>query len=190
MGSAADAPVALPEAPPVGAAAGEEITPPPPAVASWRRQSLLEKDTVVLRAVGCLFSALAFLVMVTNKHGDWKEFEKYEEYRYAVAISAVGFLYTAAQLARRILRGDNWDGLLPRRAAAAAVDFAGDQLIAYLLISALSAAIPITNRMREGADNIFTDASAASISMAFFAFAALALSAMVSGFKLSRHAYI
>lgn len=70
------------------------------------------------------------------------------------------------------------------------VDFAGDQVTAYLLMSALSAAIPITNRMREGSDNVFTDSSAASISMAFFAFICLALSALVSGFKLSKQTYI
>jgi hypothetical protein len=57
-------------------------------------------------------------------------------------------------------------------------------------MSALSAAIPITNRMREGVDNIFTDSSAASISMAFFAFVALALSALISGFKLCKQPYI
>jgi hypothetical protein len=64
------------------------------------------------------------------------------------------------------------------------------QVTAYLLMSAVSAAIPITNRMREGADNVFTDSSAASISMAFFAFLCLALSALVSGFKLAKQTYI
>ena len=64
------------------------------------------------------------------------------------------------------------------------------QVTAYLLMSALSAAIPITNRMREGSDNVFTDSSAASISMAFFAFVCLALSALISGFKLSKQTYI
>lgn len=54
-------------------------------------------------------------------------FRRVPSARYTVAISAVGFLYTAAQLARQILRGNDWDGLLPRRAAAA-VDFAGDQV--------------------------------------------------------------
>lgn len=86
MSAVANRPAALPEATPVGAAAGEDITPAaaaaaPPAVQRWRKDGLLEKGTAVLRAVGCLFSALAFLVMVTNKHGDWKDFEKYEEYR-------------------------------------------------------------------------------------------------------------
>lgn len=64
------------------------------------------------------------------------------------------------------------------------------QIVAYLLISATSAAASLTNRMRAGSDNLFTDASAASVSMAFFAFAALALSAVISGFKLSHQSYI
>jgi hypothetical protein len=57
-------------------------------------------------------------------------------------------------------------------------------------MSALSAAIPITNHMREGVDNIFTDSSAASISMAFFAFVALALSSLISGLScVNNHTY-
>ncbi|PPD89714.1 hypothetical protein GOBAR_DD13360 [Gossypium barbadense] len=64
------------------------------------------------------------------------------------------------------------------------------QMVAYLLISSTSAAIPLTNNMREGQDNIFTDASASALSMSFFAFLSLALSAMVSGYKLSTQSYI
>lgn len=64
------------------------------------------------------------------------------------------------------------------------------QVVAYLLISGASAAIPLTNRMREGSDNIFTDASSASISMAFFAFVSSGLSALFSGFKLAKQTYI
>lgn len=64
------------------------------------------------------------------------------------------------------------------------------QIVAYLLISAASAAVPMTNRMRDNVDNSFTDAIAASISMAFFAFFTLSLSALVSGYKLSTSSYI
>lgn len=70
------------------------------------------------------------------------------------------------------------------------LDFVGDQVVAYLLMSALSAAAPITNRMRSAVVNNFTDATAAAISMTFFAFAALALSAVVSGYKLSKQTYM
>uniref|UniRef100_A0A1D1YS11 CASP-like protein n=1 Tax=Anthurium amnicola TaxID=1678845 RepID=A0A1D1YS11_9ARAE len=155
------------------------------AVSRWRREGFLEKAALVLRVLGSLFSALAFLVMASNRHGDWRQFNKYQEYRYLVAISALAFLYTAAQVVRQVLRLAGRSDTVWTRAMATA-DFAGDQVFAYLLMSALSAAVPITNRMREGADNSFTDASAASISMAFFAFASLALSALVSGFKISR----
>lgn len=62
--------------------------------------------------------------------------------------------------------------------------------MSYLLISSVSAAIPLTNRMREGQDNAFTDSSASAISMSFFAFLTLAISAVVSGYKLSTQSYI
>lgn len=64
------------------------------------------------------------------------------------------------------------------------------QIVAYLLLSAASAAVPLTNSMRRGADNIFTDSSASAISMEFFAFFSLALSALISGYKLSTQTYI
>lgn len=70
------------------------------------------------------------------------------------------------------------------------------QIAAYLLISAGSAAVPITNSLRELEDDyssggsLFTDSSSAAIAMAFIAFLFLALSALVSGYKLSRQSYI
>lgn len=64
------------------------------------------------------------------------------------------------------------------------------QIMAYFLISSASSAIPMTNRMREGADNIFTDASSTAISMSIFAFLCLAASALISGYKLSAQSYI
>ena len=64
------------------------------------------------------------------------------------------------------------------------------QVMAYLTISAASSAVPLTNRMREGSDNMFTDASAASISFLFFTFFAAAASALLSGYKLSIQSYV
>jgi hypothetical protein len=61
----------------------------------------------------------------------------------------------------------------------------GVQVVAYLMISAMSAAAPVTDYMRQKADNLFTDSAAAAISMAFFAFVAIGLSALVSGYSLS-----
>ncbi|KAL9398898.1 hypothetical protein Peur_007859 [Populus x canadensis] len=60
-------------------------------------------------------------------------------------------------------------------------------ILANLLVSS---AVLLTNRMREGADNIFTDSSAAAISMRFLAFISLAISALISGYKLSTQTHI
>ncbi|KAJ3688304.1 hypothetical protein LUZ61_017468 [Rhynchospora tenuis] len=158
-------------------------------VRRWRREDMLDKATLILRAAAWFFSVISFLVMAANKHGDWKEFDKYEEYRYIVAIGVLSFLYSMAQVIRHVHRLSGGTDPVPARFGGI-VDFAGDQVTAYLLMSALSAAIPITNRMREGVDNVFTDSSAASISMAFFAFIALALSSLISGFKLCKQPYI
>ncbi|KAG1339008.1 CASP-like protein 4B4 [Cocos nucifera] len=158
-------------------------------VRRWKREDLLEKSTLLLRALGCLFSLVSFLVMASNKHGDWKDFDRYEEYRYLLAIAILAFLYSTVQVVRQVQRFGTGRDPVPGRFSGI-LDFAGDQVIAYLLISSLSAAIPLTNSMREGADNMFTDASSASISMSFFAFIALALSALISGYKLSKQTYI
>jgi len=48
----------------------------------WRREDFMRKGSVVLRAMGLVFSLLSFIIMASNNHGDWKEFGKYEEYRY------------------------------------------------------------------------------------------------------------
>ncbi|KAL6865075.1 hypothetical protein ACP4OV_016226 [Aristida adscensionis] len=155
----------------------------------WRAQERLDRAAAALRAAAWALSLLAFLVMACNEHGDWMQFDRYEEYRYVVATGLLAFVYATLQLVRLAARlaGGARD-LQPRTGLL--VDFAGDQVTAYLLMSALSAAIPITNRMREGTDNVFTDSSAASISMAFLAFVCLALSALVSGFKLAKQTYI
>ncbi|KAK1270316.1 CASP-like protein [Acorus gramineus] len=104
-----------------------------------------------------------------------KNFDEYEEYRYLVAIGALAFLYAAAQVLRQLLHQFS-----AGREVMLKTTFLGDQVVAYLLMSALSAAIPMTNRKWERADNTFNQSSAAAISMTFFAFVAVALSALIS----------
>ncbi|KAK9054902.1 hypothetical protein SSX86_025981 [Deinandra increscens subsp. villosa] len=189
-----------PSAPPVPAdnddhSQTQTPLPPPPGygvtgvLRRWRHEDVLKRGSLGLRALGFLFSLLAFIIMASNKHGSGRNFDEYEEYRYALAIAILSTLYTGLQswrqihemsTGKRVISGGN----------LALIDFFGDQIIAYLLISAASSAVPMTNRMREGADNIFTDSSAACISMEFFAFFVLGLSAMLSGYKLVKQTYI
>ncbi|KAK2981779.1 hypothetical protein RJ640_010296 [Escallonia rubra] len=179
--------------PPPGAGDAESQAPPAVGVTGvlrrWRRDDLLKKGSIALRGLGLLFSLLAFIIMASNKHGDWKDFDKYEEYRYVLAIAILSTLYTGGQVLRHVHELSTGRESFSRRNLAL-VDFFGDQVCAYLLLSAASSAVPITNRMREGSDNIFTDTSASAISMQFLAFIALALSAALSGYKLSNRSYI
>ncbi|XP_020969820.1 CASP-like protein 4B1 [Arachis ipaensis] len=105
--------------------------------------------------------------------------------RYLLAIAILSSLYNGGIL---FLKVKGKQLLQPRMAAI--IDFAGDQIMAYLLLSSASSAIPITNRMRENSDNIFTDSSSTAICMSIFAFICLAVSALISGFKLSTQPYI
>ncbi|WZY82001.1 hypothetical protein YC2023_028385 [Brassica napus] len=146
----------------------------------WKREDSIKKASPITRGLALLFSILAFVIMVSNKHGPGRNFDEYEEYRYVVAIAILATLYTAWQTFVHLSKRDFFD-----RRTSIFVDFSGDQIVAYLLISAASSAIPLTNRFREGQDNIFTDSAASAITMAVLAFVSLALSALFSGYKLS-----
>jgi Domain of unknown function (DUF588) len=45
------------------------------------RDTLLGKGMVVLRLLAWVFSLLSLVVMASNKHGDGKNFDQYDEYR-------------------------------------------------------------------------------------------------------------
>ncbi|XP_047152132.1 CASP-like protein 4B1 [Vigna umbellata] len=155
----------------------------------WKREDLMKRGSLALRGIALFLSLISFIVMASNKHGDWRDFDKYEEYRYLLAIAILSSLYTGGQAFRQIHELSTAKQLLKPKMAAI-IDFSGDQIVAYLLMSSASSAVPLTNRMREGSDNIFTDASAAAISMSIFAFLSLAASALISGYKLSTQPYI
>ncbi|XP_051130338.1 CASP-like protein 4B1 [Andrographis paniculata] len=158
-------------------------------VERWKREDVLKKTSLASRGLGFVFSLLSFIVMATNKHGDWREFDNYEEYRYLVGIAILSTLYTGFQVFRQYRELSKNRPLFSWKHLPMA-DFLSDQIVAYLLISSASSAVPLTDRMREGADSIFTDASSAAIAMQFFAFFAMAISAVVSGHKLNKQSYV
>ncbi|XP_071722335.1 CASP-like protein 4B1 [Rutidosis leptorrhynchoides] len=178
-----------PTAPPEHVDQSQSPLPPPPGygvtgiLRRWRHEDSFKRISLALRAFGFLFSVLAFIIMASNKHGRGRNFDEYEEYRYALAIAILSTLYTGLQSWRQIHEMSTGKAIISGRNLAL-IDFFGDQITAYLLISAASSAVPMTNRIREGADNTFTDATAACISMEFLAFFILGLSAMLSGYKL------
>ena len=74
-------------APRVDLEAGQSPAPAPDeslvgsVIRRWRREDLMRKASLGLRAVGLLLSLLSFLTMACNNHGDWRDSNKYEEYR-------------------------------------------------------------------------------------------------------------
>ncbi|EAZ41179.1 hypothetical protein OsJ_25677 [Oryza sativa Japonica Group] len=141
----------------------------------------LDGIVLVLRAAAALLALVAMALVASCRHGDWMEFTRYQEYRHLLGVSLIASLYVraagGADLSPECRAGTAY--------AATFLDFAGDQAVGYLLITASSAALPITIRMRSAVVNTFTDVVAASISFAFLAFAALAFSALIAGFRLS-----
>lgn len=47
----------------------------------WKREDLIKKASSIMRGLSLLFSLLAFIIMVSNKHGYGRNFDEYEEYR-------------------------------------------------------------------------------------------------------------
>lgn len=47
----------------------------------WKRDDLMKRSSIILTALAFVFSLLAFIIMASNKHGDWKDFDNYEEYK-------------------------------------------------------------------------------------------------------------
>ncbi|KAJ4969612.1 hypothetical protein NE237_002711 [Protea cynaroides] len=165
-----------------------------PIVQRSRREGLLKKSQVVLRTIGFVFSFLSFVIMASNRHGittdgvlDYSNnFNDYDAYRYLLAIGVISTVYTIFQVVRQSIELGTGKLMLSHQGLNL-MDFIGDQIVAYLLISAASTAVPTTNNGRNSGVLLssFTNSSAASISMGFMAFLAVALSALISGYRLS-----
>ncbi|ESW06621.1 hypothetical protein PHAVU_010G062800 [Phaseolus vulgaris] len=156
----------------------------------WKKKDMLIRGSLGLRGIALFLSLISFMLMASNKHGDWKEFDKYQEYRYLLAVAILSSLYSGVQVFRQLHELSTGKNTIQQRTAGL-IDFVGDQVVAYLLLSSTSSAIPITDRIRESVDNnMFTDSSAAAIAFSFFAFGCLALSAVISGYNLSTQTYI
>lgn len=75
--------------PPTTAAPTTDVENPTPGVGfgasaitrRWKREDLLNRGSVIARGLALLFSLLSFIIMASNKHGDWKNFDRYDEYK-------------------------------------------------------------------------------------------------------------
>ncbi|KAL8237272.1 hypothetical protein R6Q59_018353 [Mikania micrantha] len=112
--------------------------PPPPGfgvtgvLRRWRHEDMLKRGSLGLRALGFLFSLLAFIIMASNKHGRGRNFDEYEEYRYALAIAILSTVYTGLQSWRQIHEMSTGKQIISGRNMAL-IDFFGDQVCMIII---------------------------------------------------------
>ncbi|KAI3873592.1 hypothetical protein MKX03_035363 [Papaver bracteatum] len=160
-----------------------------PTTTSTSTTGLLKYGSLVLRAAAFVFSVISFAIMASIK-----DFDIFHEFSYILAACVLSTAYTLFQNLRHFNYLSTGNLLFEARTSGL-VDFFGDQIIAYLLISSASAAAPSISTVKALEDyslenHVTSTKSAASISMAFLAFFPLALSAILSGFKLSTKTYV
>ncbi|KAI4999508.1 CASP-like protein 4A3 [Hordeum vulgare subsp. vulgare] len=150
------------------------------------RRSELKRAELGFRVSAVVFCLISLSVMSAGTTPGWAgdSFRRYNEYRYTLAASVMAFTYSGFQLVaevhylvtgRRII-GGSWGNYF---------NLAMDQVLAYLLLSASSAALSRNDVWvsRFGVDQ-FAKLINASGSMAFLAFIALGLSSIISAHRL------
>ncbi|CAL4962245.1 unnamed protein product [Urochloa decumbens] len=150
------------------------------------RRAELRRAELGFRVSAAVFCLVALSVMAADTTTGWSgdSFRRYNEYRYVLAASVVAFTYSGFQLVAEV------HYLVTRRHIIEApwrsyFNLAMDQMLAYLLLSASSAALSRNGvwMSRFGGDQ-FTKLIDASASMAFLAFIALGLSSIISAYSV------
>ncbi|XP_031474165.1 CASP-like protein 4A3 [Nymphaea colorata] len=156
-----------------------------PLTARWRQERLLGRAELGLRVCAFLFSLISFSVMASDKTQGWSgdSYYRYGEYRYVVGVNVIVFVYSGVQIMAYVYRFSA--GNLALRRFTICLGFAADQILAYLLMSASSSAASLTEDTQAlwGKDP-FTNKAGGSVAISFFAFTALALSALTSGYHM------
>ncbi|KAL6174890.1 hypothetical protein ACLB2K_051535 [Fragaria x ananassa] len=151
-----------------------------------RREDVVKTAALGFRVSEVVLCLISFSVMAADKTQGWSgdSFDRYKEYRYCLAVAVIGFAYAAFQaysLSYLLVTGKYVISHHLRRH----FDFFMDQVLAYLLISASSsAATRVDDWQSNWGKDEFTEMATASVSMAFLAFIAFALSSLISGYNL------
>ncbi|OAY74178.1 CASP-like protein 4A1 [Ananas comosus] len=151
-----------------------------------RRAAALRRAAVAARAAAALLCLLAFSVLAADRRKGWAldSYSNYSQFRYCVAVNVIGFLYAGFQVSSQVMQMKKGKPVIGRPAGHY-FDFAMDQVLAYLLVSASSSA---TARVGDWVSNWGTDPfpsmANGSIAVSFLAFLAFALSSLISAYNL------
>ncbi|KAK7281875.1 hypothetical protein RIF29_10218 [Crotalaria pallida] len=154
----------------------------------WRKEEVMRKAALGFRLSEVVVCVISFSVMAADKTQGWSgdSFDRYKEYRYCLIVNVIAFAYSALQacdLTSQLVTGK----LLINHHLRYHFDFFMDQVLAYVLISASSsAATRVDDWQSNWGKDEFTEMASASVGMAFVAFAAFAISSLISGYILCK----
>ncbi|KAL8154433.1 hypothetical protein V2J09_012193 [Rumex salicifolius] len=152
------------------------------------KEHLMRVVLVLLRGLSSLFSFLCFVIILTVK--DFSKSDTYKYVRYVLAMSSLSIVYNGFQIVRGINDLANYQNEYVRTEKVwGLVDFVGDQVVSYMVLSGSSAGIAATNEGRQLAGTEMGteyDKAAAATSMLIFAFMALLFPTLLSFHKLSQ----
>ncbi|KAH9543477.1 hypothetical protein CY35_13G067200 [Sphagnum magellanicum] len=150
-----------------------------------------------LRLAESVCSLVALVVMSSNFKSSGKaslKFNSFSSYIYLVSMNAIVFVYSTlqfVQIAYTVISGISF---IPSILITTWVTFCVDQVLAYLMMSASSSAATfsiISHNGEMGVDlcsyyglHSFCSQADAAVAMSFFAFTAMSLSTILSGYRL------
>uniref|UniRef100_A0A803MUJ2 CASP-like protein n=2 Tax=Chenopodium quinoa TaxID=63459 RepID=A0A803MUJ2_CHEQI len=153
-----------------------------PALKRAKNGKMVKRAGLVLRLIEFVLCLISFSVMAADKNRGWAldSFDRYIEFRYAMSVNVIGFAYSGLQgldlLLQLTTRKDS------RSQVRYAFDFASDQVLAYLLLSASSSAFTrVDDWISNWGNDNFPAMATASIGVSFVAFA---FTSIISGYLL------
>ncbi|CAK9201689.1 unnamed protein product [Sphagnum jensenii] len=150
-----------------------------------------------LRLAESVCSLVALVVMSSNLKSSGKaslKFNSFSSYIYLVSMNAIVFVYSSlqfVQIAYTVISGISF---IPSILITTWVTFCVDQVLAYLMMSASSSAATFSIISHNGEMGVhlcsyyglhsFCSQADAAVAMSFFAFTAMSLSTILSGYRL------
>ncbi|KNA18566.1 hypothetical protein SOVF_069650 [Spinacia oleracea] len=166
---------------------GEQL----PVLRRARRGKLVKRMGLALRFCEFALCLVSFSVMAADKNRGWAldSFDRYIEFRYAMSVNVIGFACSGLQgldLLHQLTTGKDAGSRVRYY-----FDFAIDQILAYLLLSASSSAFTrVDDWISNWGSDKFPAMASASVGVSFVAFVAFAFSSLVSGYLLCTHKFM
>ncbi|CAL9180562.1 unnamed protein product [Musa hybrid cultivar] len=153
-----------------------------------RREEAVRRTAVGARLAAAALCLVAFSVLAADRDKGWAldSYNRYKQFRYCVSVNVIGFVYSGFQVYAQAHYMMTEKHII-RRPMGDYLDFAMDQILAYLLISSSSSATARTGDwVSNWGRDPFPDMATGSVAVSFLAFLAFALSALISAYYLFR----